>query len=52
MTIGENKTQPKASPADIREIYEDWLVARAKSVFKHKVDEYSRKVGSKYKALL
>jgi len=35
----------KASPAKIKKIYEDWLVDKAKSVFKNKVDEYSKKVG-------
>jgi predicted metal-dependent hydrolase len=35
----------KVSPAKIKKIYEDWLLKKAKSVFKHKVDEYSKKVG-------
>jgi predicted metal-dependent hydrolase len=37
----------KASPVKIKEIYEDWLVEGAKSVFKKKVDQYSKKVGVK-----
>jgi predicted metal-dependent hydrolase len=39
----------KASPATIKEIYEGWLVGRSKSVFRKKVDEYSKKVGVKVK---
>ncbi len=35
----------KTSPTTIKKIYEDWLLEEAKSVFKHKVDEYSKKLG-------
>jgi predicted metal-dependent hydrolase len=44
-TVGMKSSN--ASPAKIKRIYEDWLVEKAKSVFKHKVDEYSKKVGVK-----
>ena len=37
----------KASPAKIKKIYEEWLVDEAKSMFKHKVEEYSKKLGVK-----
>jgi predicted metal-dependent hydrolase len=35
----------KAPPAKIKKIYEKWLIEKAKSVFKRKVDEYSEKLG-------
>ena len=41
----------KASPAKIKKIYENWLVEKAKSVFKHKVDEYSKKVRVKVETI-
>jgi hypothetical protein len=41
----------KASPAKIKKIYEDWLVEEAKSIFKHKVDEYSEKLGVKVESI-
>jgi len=39
------KINPIHSPAKIKRLYDDWLVKKAKSLFKHKVDEYSKKVG-------
>ncbi len=35
----------KHSPNEIKKIYEDWLVEKAKPIFKHKVHIYSKKVG-------
>jgi predicted metal-dependent hydrolase len=35
------------SPTKIKKIYEGWLLEKAKSVFKHKIDEYSKKLGVK-----
>ena len=35
----------RASPTKIKENYEDWLAWNSKSIFKQKVDEYSKKVG-------
>jgi predicted metal-dependent hydrolase len=34
----------KASPAKIKKIYESWLMERARPIFKHKVEEYSKKL--------
>jgi predicted metal-dependent hydrolase len=39
------------SPNKIKKIYEEWLVEKAKSVFKHKVAEYSKKLGVKVKGI-
>ena len=41
----------KASPAKIKKIYEEWLVEKAKSEFKHKVAEYSKKLGVKVECI-
>jgi predicted metal-dependent hydrolase len=35
----------KHSPDKIERIYKNWLVEKAKPIFKHKVDQYSKKVG-------
>ncbi|MFL6390627.1 MAG: M48 family metallopeptidase, partial [Nitrososphaeraceae archaeon] len=37
----------KASPAKIKRIYEDWLVKKARSIFKDKVQTYSKQLGVK-----
>jgi predicted metal-dependent hydrolase len=41
----------KHSPAKIKWLYEDWLIEKAKSTFKHKVDEYSKKLGVKVESI-
>jgi predicted metal-dependent hydrolase len=41
----------KHSPAKIKCLYEDWLMEKAKSTFKHKVDEYSKKLGVKVESI-
>ncbi len=51
---GEFTIELKASihsPAKIKRLYDDWLVKKAKSVYKHKVDEYSKKIGVKVKRI-
>ncbi len=35
----------------IKKLYEEWLVEKAKSVFKRKIDEYSKKLGVKVKRI-
>jgi predicted metal-dependent hydrolase len=42
----------KASLAKIKKLYEDWLIETAELVFKHKVDEYSKKLGVKVKKII
>jgi predicted metal-dependent hydrolase len=36
----------------IKKIYEGWLTEKAQSIFKHKVDEYSKKLGVKVEAIV
>jgi predicted metal-dependent hydrolase len=31
----------------IKKLYEDWLIEKAQSIFKHKVEKYSKKLGVK-----
>jgi predicted metal-dependent hydrolase len=42
----------KTSPAKIKKLYEDWLMNKAKSLFKHIMDEYSEILGVKTRRIV
>jgi predicted metal-dependent hydrolase len=47
-TIGiKPSKQSLFNTTKIKKLYEDWLMEKAQSIFKHKVEEYSKKLGVK-----
>jgi predicted metal-dependent hydrolase len=52
-TIGiKPSKQSTTTTAMIKKLYEDWLMEKAQSIFKHKVEEYSKKLGVKVEAIV
>jgi predicted metal-dependent hydrolase len=43
----KSSKEPTNSKTVIKKLYEDWLIRNAQSVFKHKVEKYSEKLGVK-----
>jgi predicted metal-dependent hydrolase len=50
--IKSSKQSTTTNTAMIKKLYEGWLIEKAKSVFKHKVEEYSKKLGVKVEAIV
>jgi predicted metal-dependent hydrolase len=52
-TIGiKPSKQSPINTVKIKKLYEDWLIEKAQSIFKHKVEEYSKKLGVKVEAIV
>jgi predicted metal-dependent hydrolase len=50
--IKSSKQSTTTNTAMIKKLYEGWLIEKAKSVFKHKVEEYSKKLGVKVEVIV
>ena len=51
VTVGI-KSSKQATTAKIKKLYEDWLMENAQSIFKDKVDEYSKELGVKVERIV
>jgi predicted metal-dependent hydrolase len=46
------KSSKESSTTLIKKFYEDWVIEKAQSVFKHKVEKYSEKLGIKPRKII
>jgi predicted metal-dependent hydrolase len=48
----QSNSTTAANTTKIKKLYEDWLMEKTQSIFKHKVEEYSKKVGVKVQRIV